>query len=119
MDVLFSNALQQPNDDQRPSTNLWAPQHCSILLYSRLRIFRHVWITFCQTNSHVHQHYTRNSNILHKVFTRTNHRKHTVLIKGIDIWNKLSNELRNIKSYAVFRKSKILLSIKIGELCSL
>ncbi len=22
MDVLFSNALQQPNDDQRPSTNL-------------------------------------------------------------------------------------------------
>ncbi len=61
-----------------------------------------VFKTYFVTNSHVHQHYTRNSNNLHKVYTRT--RKHTVLIKGIDIWNNLSNELKNIKSYAVFRK---------------
>ena len=53
-----------------------------------------VFETYFVTKSHVHQHYTRNSNNLHKVFTRTNYRKHTVLIKGIDIWN----------NYAVFRQ---------------
>jgi hypothetical protein len=41
---------------------------------------------------------------LHKVYTRTNYRKQSVVSKGIDIWNNLSTELKNIGSYMVFKK---------------
>ena len=56
-------------------------------------------------NSNFHEHCTRNSKKLHKVYTRTNCRKQSVVSKGIDIWNNLSTELKNIGSYMVFKKN--------------
>ena len=56
-------------------------------------------------NSNIYEHCTRNSKKLHKVYTRTNYRKQSVVSKGIDIWNNLSTELKNIGSSMVFKKN--------------
>ena len=51
---------------------------------------------------------TRNANKFHVNYRRTNYAKHTVINKGIEIWNSLDEKISNIRSYFTFKiKSKI------------
>ena len=63
MDVLFSNALQQPNDDQRPATNLYMHknhQQINLLQYYSKQGFNNVVLPtlFTVVNSIVQHCYT-------------------------------------------------------------
>ena len=56
------------------------------------------------TNNKVHDHNTRNASKLHKSYSRTNYVKHSLCNNGVDIWNKLTPDLKNTKSYDIFKK---------------
>ena len=56
------------------------------------------------TSNQIHQHSTRNSSKRHKFYMRTNYVKHTLLNKGIDIWNELEPKFKNIVSYYSFKR---------------
>ena len=43
-------------------------------------------------NNEVHHYNTRNSNKLHVNYSRTNYVKHTIVNKGVKIWNSLDKE---------------------------
>ena len=55
-------------------------------------------------SNQIHQHNTRNSSKLHKFYMRTNYVKHTLLNKGIDIWNELEPKFKNTVSYYSFKR---------------
>ena len=50
-------------------------------------------------NSEIHRYNTRNANKFHVNYRRTNYAKHTVINKGIEIWNSLDEKISNIRSY--------------------
>ena len=56
------------------------------------------------TNNKVHDHNTQNASKLHKSYSRTNYVKHSLCNNGVDIWNKLTPDLKNTKSYDIFKK---------------
>ena len=41
---------------------------------------------------------------LHKPYQRTNYVKHSLSNKGVDIWNNLDPNFKNIASYYIFKK---------------
>ena len=49
------------------------------------------------TNNKVYDHNTRNASKLHKSYSRTNYVKHSLCNNGVDIWNKLTPDLKNTK----------------------
>ena len=53
---------------------------------------------FYDMNTNVHCYNTRSSNNLHNNYNRTNYGKFSVRSKGIDIWNRLSTEIRTLNS---------------------
>ena len=56
-------------------------------------------------NSQIHQYHTRNNTQLHKSYKRKNYVKHTLSYKGVDIWNELDSNLKNITSYIIFKNA--------------
>ena len=55
-------------------------------------------------NNEVHHYNTRNSNKLHVNYSRTNYVKHTIVNKGVKIWNSLDKETSNTMFYSTFKK---------------
>ena len=62
-----------------------------------------VFTNYFVINNQVHQHNTRNATQLHKSYKRTNYVKHTISNKGVDVWNGLESNLKNIKSCNIFK----------------
>ncbi len=48
-----------------------------------------IFTNYFLTNKDVHNYNTRNALMLHKNCNRTNYKKRTLAIKGIDLWNNL------------------------------
>ena len=53
-------------------------------------------------NDTVHNYNTRNSKKIHKPYSRTNYRKHMLCNKGIDNWNELTPDIKNINSFSKY-----------------
>jgi len=59
-------------------------------------------------NDQIHDHNTRLSKRLHKPLSKTNVRKFTVANKGVDIYNSLTDDIRDSRSsYSFKRKLRI------------
>ena len=56
------------------------------------------------TNNKIYEHNARNASKLHKSYSRTNFVKHSLHNKGVNIWNELNTDLKNLKSYCTFKK---------------
>ena len=57
------------------------------------------------SNNQIHQYNTRNSTKLHKSYQRTNYVKHSLSVKGVDVWNNLDSNLTIITSRPFLRKN--------------
>jgi len=73
-------------------------------------------INFLFKKNQIHDHNTRLSKRLHKPLSKTNVRKFTVANKGVDIYNKLTDEIRDSRSsYSFKRKLRILIMREEAE----
>ena len=72
--------------------------------YYHLKNLPEFFANFYTSNSEIHQHYTRNSMKLHEHYQRTNYLKYSLANTGVEIWNKLDQNLKNIASYFLFKK---------------
>ncbi len=59
---------------------------------------------FFVSNNQIHQHNTRNASKLYKQYKRTNYAKHTLSNKGVDVWNLLESNIKDINSCTAFKK---------------
>lgn len=59
---------------------------------------------FCIENARVHEHNTRESKHLHKIFRRTNYGKFSTRNKIIEIWNRIPLNIKNSSSIKLFNK---------------
>ncbi len=55
------------------------------------------------TNKDIHNYNTRNASLLHKKCNRTNYIKHTLANKGIDVWNNIPLQCKEIRSFSIFK----------------
>ena len=79
-----------------------------IFRYHHLQNLPHSFTDFFIANSQIHQYSTRNSSKLHMHYHRTNYTKHSLSVKGVDVWNNLDASWTKITSLPIFkRKSKI------------
>ncbi len=55
---------------------------------------------------------------IQKPYSRTNFVKHSLHNKGVNIWNGLNTDLKNLKSYCTFKKNikKLLLAVALGNI---
>ena len=72
--------------------------------YYHLKNLPEIFENYFVTNNQIHQHNTRNASKLHKATNRTNYVKYTLRNKGIDVWNELEPEFKDIKNYYIFKK---------------
>ena len=72
--------------------------------YFNLKNLPETFANYFATNNEVHHHNTRNTSQLHKTYNRTNYAKHSLSNNGIDIWNGLENQYKNIKSLYTFKR---------------
>ena len=76
--------------------------------FKRLQNLPEFFNGYFTQNNEVHHYNTRNANKLHVNFSRTNYAKHTIVNKGVKIWNSLGKEISSIMFYCTFKKkSKI------------
>ena len=55
-------------------------------------------------NKDIHKYNTRSSSNVHKIQARTNYQKYSVKYKGILVWNNLTNSIKDIKSFSLYKK---------------
>ena len=55
-------------------------------------------------NSKIHSHFTRRCNNVHVVRHRTKVREHSIRIRGTNLWNSISIELRNAPALSIFKR---------------
>ena len=72
--------------------------------YHHLKNLPEIFDNFFIANHEIHDYNTRNASQLHKISKRTDYAKHTLMHKGIDVWNSLDNKYKNINSYNSFKK---------------
>ena len=72
--------------------------------YYHLKNLPEFFANFYSSNSEVRQHYTRISMKLHKHYQRTNYLKYSLANTGVEIWDKLDQNLKNIASYFLLKK---------------
>ena len=82
--------------------------------YLHLQNLPEVFANYFLANKEIHNYNTRTSSLLHKNCNRTNYAKHTLANKGIDVWNNLPTQYKDIKSYGTFKKKyeKVLSAFK-------
>ena len=74
----------------------------TITIYHHLSMISFVWTkTFINTTQ---DHASYN---VHKIQAWTNYQKHSVNYKGVSIWNNLAKSVKEIKTFSLFRKTKI------------
>ena len=71
--------------------------------YFNLQNLPEIFTNYFLTNKDVHNYNTRNALMLHKNCNRTNYKKRTLAIKGIDLWNNLPVHQKQIRSYSIFK----------------
>jgi hypothetical protein len=64
--------------------------------YDHLKNLPEYFTNYFVTNNQIHQHNTRNASKLFKCYKRTNYVKHILSNKGVDVWNKLETNLKDI-----------------------
>ena len=57
-----------------------------------------------RTNEEVHNHNTRSNKKLHKPCVKTNLRKLSISFKGVDVYNSLPSDLKNIQYKSTFKR---------------
>ncbi len=57
------------------------------------------------TNNKIHARNTRNASKFQKPYSRTNFVKHSLHNKGVNIWNGLNTDLKNLKYNCTFKKN--------------
>jgi hypothetical protein len=57
------------------------------------------------TNKEIHTYNTGNASLLHKSCTRTNNKKPTLGNKGINVWNNLATQYKQIRSLPIFKST--------------
>ena len=72
--------------------------------YHYIKNLPEVFANYFVANNQIHHHNIRNATKLHKSYKRTNYVKHTLSNKGVDIWNGLEPNIKNIKSYNIYKK---------------
>jgi hypothetical protein len=72
--------------------------------YHHLNNLPKFFTNFFISNNQIHQYNTRNSTKLHKSYQRTNYVKHSLSVKGVDVWNNLDSNLTIITSRPIFKK---------------
>ena len=73
--------------------------------YFHLQNLPEIFTNYFLTNREIHKYNTRNSSSLHKQCYRTNYAKHTLAIKGTDVWNNLPTHYKKIKFDGTFKKT--------------
>ena len=71
--------------------------------YFNLQNLQEIFDKYFLTNKEIHNYNTRNALFLHKNCTRTNYKKHTLANHGIDVWNNLPAQYKQIRSSLVFK----------------
>ena len=72
--------------------------------YHHLKNLPEEFDNFFVSNNQIHQHNTRNASKLYKQYKRTNYAKHTLSNKGVDVWNLLESNIKDINSCTAFKK---------------
>ena len=57
-----------------------------------------------RTNEEVHNHNTRSNEKLHNPCVKTNLRKLSINFKGVDVYNSLPSDLKNIQYILAFKR---------------
>ncbi len=71
--------------------------------YFHLHNLPEIFTNYFMTNKDIHNYNTRNASSLHKKYNRTNYNKHTLANKGIDVWNNLPLQYKEIRSFPIFK----------------
>ena len=71
--------------------------------YFHLNNLPEIFTNYFITNKDIHNYNTRNASLLHKKYNRTNYNKHTLANKGIDVWNNLPLQYKEIRSFPIFK----------------
>ncbi len=83
------------------------PETSNFLLKTRIKILQcnlpEIFTNYFVTNKDIHNYNTRNASSLHKKYNRTNYNKHTLANKGIDVWNNLPLQYKEIRSFPIFK----------------
>ena len=72
--------------------------------FKRLQNLPEFFNGYFAQNNEVHHYNTRNTNKFHVNFSRTNYAKHSIVNKGVKIWNSLDKEISSIMFYCTFKK---------------
>ena len=76
----------------------------ALFMYCQMNhLVTNVRFTF-QTNSTIHDHFTRQHDQLHLVKCRTSKRQFTVIFQGPKFWNSLPASIRDCPTMSIFRK---------------
>ena len=73
--------------------------------YFHLQNLPEIFDKYFLTNKEIHNYNTRNASLLHKSCTRTNYKKHTLGNNGIDVWNNLPTQYKQIRSLPIFKST--------------
>ena len=80
-----------------------------------------IFTDYFMTDHDIHNYNTRNASLLHKKWSRTNYNKHALANKGIDVWNNLPLQYKEIRSFSIFRtkiKSTLFILIFVNILAA-
>jgi hypothetical protein len=76
-----------------------------MLRYFHLQNLPEIFNKYFLSNKDIHNYNTRNASLLHKKCNKTNYEKHTLANKGIDVWNNLSSQYKEIRSFPIFKST--------------
>ena len=76
-----------------------------MIRYSHLQNLPETFSNYFLSNKEIHNYNTRNSSSLHKRCNRTNYTKYSLVNKGIEVWNNLPTQYKNIQTYGTFKKA--------------
>ena len=71
--------------------------------YFHIRNLPEIFTEYFVTNKDIHNYNTRNASLLHKKCSRTNYIKRTLANKGIDVWNNIPSQYKEISSLLTFK----------------
>jgi hypothetical protein len=73
--------------------------------YFHLQNLPEIFNNYFLSNKDIHNYNTRNASLLHKKCNRTNYEKHTLANKGIDVWNNLPSQYKEIRYFPIFKST--------------
>ena len=77
-----------------------------IIRYFHLQNLPEIFPNCFLANKEIHNYITRSTSSLHKRCNKKNYTKHSLVNKGIEVWNKLPTQYKSIQTYGTFKKSR-------------